>query len=189
VTPDAPDRAVPQAVPGAVPQAVPGAAPQSVPGAVPTLDHAVSPAVTDEDRNRYGMLLDHAAERGLLTPTEYRARLAQVAEATSTDELQRIVTELPAFTTAPTSGPTTAGTATRAPADPAALDGALWANLTPATSRGRSRSSNPWLMLAMVIVVVLVAVVALALMAAHVAHTHHTGSLPAVGALVSRLRL
>ena len=189
MTPDAPDRAVPQAVPGAVPQAVPGAAPQSVPGAVPTLDHAVSPAVTDEDRNRYGMLLDHAAERGLLTPTEYRARLAQVAEATSTDELQRIVTELPAFTTAPAPEPAASGTATRAPADPAALDAALWANLTPAKSRAGSRSSNPWLLLAMVIVVVLVAVVALALMAAHVAHTHHTGSLPAVGALVSRLRL
>ena len=53
--------------------------------------------MTDEDRNRFGILLDHASERGLLTPLEYEFRLSELAEATSMDELRRIVTELPAF--------------------------------------------------------------------------------------------
>jgi hypothetical protein len=64
--------------------------------------------VTDEDRNRYGVLLDHAAERGLLSPGDYQARLADVASATSLDELKRIVTELPVFDgvgTSPAMGP------------------------------------------------------------------------------------
>ena len=54
------------------------ASPQPVP------DLAAGPyprAVTDEDRNRYGVLLDHAAERGLLSPAEYQVRLAELAEA------------------------------------------------------------------------------------------------------------
>ncbi len=67
---------------------------QPVPRPVPEL---ASTAVSDDDRNRYGVLLDHAAERGLLSPTEYRETTGQLAEAPSIEDLQRIVTELPAF--------------------------------------------------------------------------------------------
>jgi hypothetical protein len=158
---------------------------QSAPRPVPEL--ALPIAVSDDDRNRYGVLLDHAAERGLLSPTEYRARLVQVADAPSIEAMQRIVTELPAFGPcgAPTPSPTrptrqarppTAGTLEpaaldSAALDSAALDSALWANLTPAMSR--RASGKQWLILAVMVVVLLVAMVALALVAAHVAHTHH----------------
>jgi hypothetical protein len=134
--------------------------------------------VSDDDRNRYGVLLDHAAERGLLSPTEYRERLGQLAEAPSIEDLQRIVTELPAFglSGAPAATPKRRGGPTR-PAgstvpDPAALDSALWASLTPASSR--RASNNQWLILGLMVVILIVAMVVLALVAAHMAHTHHT---------------
>ena len=62
--------------------------------------------VTDEDRNRYGLLLDRAAERGLLSTDEYEVRLGELAEATSIDQMQQIVTELPVFTAAGGHPPT-----------------------------------------------------------------------------------
>ena len=160
-----------------------------------------APGVTDEDRNRFGVLLDHAAERGLLSPVEYQARLAELADAASTDELQRIVTELPAFagsdgtTVSPVreggvSGPAGAtGTRPthRATMDPATLDSALWASLTP--SANRRSSGNPWVVLAVLVAVLLVAMAALALIVAHMAHTHHVGAAGTVAVVVSRLRL
>ena len=166
---------------------------QSAPRPLPSLaPPAVPPgAVTDEERNRYGMLLDSAAERGLLSSGEYQARLGELAEATSVDELHRIVTELPAFGAAgarPASPSVRgrSGTSRTGPvADPAALDSALWANLTPA--KKGTGSGSPWLVLAVIVLVVIVAFVALALVAAHVAHAHHTG-VPAPGAVLSRLR-
>lgn len=164
------------------------------PQQIPDLTSATGePGVTDEDRNRYGVLLDHAAERGLLSPGDYRLRLAQLAEATSMEELQRIVTELPAFAggTSPgavastTSGPLVVpgGLPGRSPGPPAVpgtptpeLDAALWASLTPASSRKSTR--NPWIILAVVVTILMVAMVGLALVAAHVVHTqpgHATG--------------
>ncbi len=120
--------------------------------------------VTDEDRNRYGALLDRAAERGLLTPVEYEVRLAALAEATSVDELQTIVTELPAF----------GGTMTA----------------TPGTGRSSSPTrGNPWLILIVVIVVLIVALVTLGLVAAHFSHTHPAGAAGVAGSAVSRFRL
>ena len=56
----------------AAPRPVPDLTVGSVPG-----------EVSDEERNRYGVLLDHAAERGLLTAAEYQVRLAELADATS----------------------------------------------------------------------------------------------------------
>ena len=147
--------------------------------------------VTDEVRNRYGVLLDHAAERGLLAPSEYQARLGELADATSEDQLRRIVTELPAFAVPTVTGAVgrssrSTGTVTaQAVADPAALDSALWSNLTP--PRPGRTSGNPWVMLLLLVAVLLVAIVALALVAGHVAHTHHTGAAPVAGVL-SRLR-
>ena len=55
--------------------------------------------VTDEDRTTFGLLLDRAAERGLLSQSEYQLRLGELAEATTRDEMRRIVTELPVFVT------------------------------------------------------------------------------------------
>jgi len=160
------------------------------------------PGVTDEDRNRYGILLDHAAERGLLSSADYRLRLTQLAEATSIEELQRIVTELPAFggVASPKAVPVaSAGDLALAGGQPgrslgppvltgtpaAELDAALWASLTPPNSR-RS-SGNPWTILAVVVVILLVAMVGLALVAAHLVHTqpgHATGMRTAVLSLL-----
>ena len=175
------------------------AAPQPVPDL--TVE-AVSPGVSDEDRNRYGVLLDHAAERGLLSAGEYQARLAELAEATSIEQLQRIVTELPAFgghvTTAPAATPTTpvlAGATSHVPARPVSvpgapgqeLDAALWASLTPPAPRRGGQ--NPWLLLALVIVVLVVAMIGLALVGAHVIHAHNGSTTGLGGTGLSRLRL
>jgi len=54
--------------------------------------------VTDDDRHRYGRLLDSAHERGLLGERDYELRLGELAAAASIGELNRIVTELPVFT-------------------------------------------------------------------------------------------
>lgn len=149
--------------------AVPGPA---VPGVEP-------PVVTDEERNRYGVLLDHAAERGLLSATEYRFRLAELADAMSVDELRRIVTELPAF-----GGP--ADRAVSPGPDPAAVDAALWANLTPAAER--RDPGHRWVALALLVAVLVVAMVALALIVSHVAHNRHAAVAGTVAAAVSRPR-
>jgi hypothetical protein len=154
----------------AVPQPVP-----DLPSVTPVTPVAPVSGVTDEDRNRYGVLLDHAAERGLLSPAEYQVRLAELAEATSTDQLHQIVTELPAFrgpavvVGRPPAAGVTAGSE---------LDAALWADRTPAvTRRGRD---NPWIILIVMVAVLLVALVVLALVASHVAHAH-TGAMSGPG--------
>jgi len=148
------------------------------------------PAVTDDERNRYGALLDAAAERGLLTPTEYEARLGEVAMATSVVELRRIVTELPAFgastesRTTDGSVPGSAAAPDRTPTAPD-LDALLWAGRTQAVSR--RNKGNQWLVLALVVAVLLVALVALGLVAAHVVHSHSTGAAAASRAAAAGL--
>ncbi len=182
-----------QPAPLSVPDLEAGSAPH---GGSPTATTVpgVSSGVSDEDRNRYGVLLDHAAERGLLSPAEYQVRLGELAEAASVDELQRIVTELPSFgapgaaAEAPHRVQRSTGTsATRAAPDPVALDAALWSNLTPATAR--RGSGNPWLILVVLLVVLVVAMVVLALVAAHLTHAHPTAAPLTVAAVLSRLRL
>jgi hypothetical protein len=120
-----------------------------------------SGSVTDEDRNRFGVLLDHAVERGLLGPGEYQVRLRELAEATSIEEMTEIVSALPAFGAA--SSP-----AKRADATPDLL--AIGTLPTP-----RERRNPPWLLLVMVVAVIAVALVALALVAAHAVHSHSSG--------------
>jgi len=169
------------------------AAPQPVPDLTPGPYRS---EVTDEDRNRFGVLLDHAAERGLLSPADYQVRLAELAEAGSIEELQRIVTELPAFGTTPGMSPTSPQPSPRPSAQPSAvpggqpapeLDAALWASLTPATPR-RGRG-NPWLVLLVVVAILLVAMVGLALVASHIIHTHPPGAARAGAAWISSLHL
>ncbi len=153
----------------------------AVPLPIPELDiGGPVPSVTDEDRNRFGALLDAAAERGLLSPADYQARLVEVAEAGTTAELQRIVTELPAFGGGPTADPSAAA----APVD---VDAALWAGRTQPVAR-RDRG-NQWLVLAVVVGVLVVALVALGLVAAHLVHAHDSGSSAVVGVRLSSLRL
>jgi hypothetical protein len=169
--------------------------PRPVPEADPG---ARTPAVTDDDRNRFGTLLDAAAERGLLSPTEYQARLGEVAEAGSVAELQRIVTELPAFGAPTTAGSGSGSAAGRSGATPATggagaarpapdLDAILCAGRTPPVKR-RDRG-NQWLVLALVVAVLLVALVALGLVAAHLVHTHGAATTAAGAVRFSSLRL
>lgn len=168
----------------------------SAPRPVPDLAPATVPSVvTDEDRNRYGVLLDHAAERGLLSPAEYQVRLSGLAEATSVEELQRIVTELPGVGGVPVSpvtkspvsvpGGLAPGSARGAMTTPE-LDAALWAGLTPA--KERRHRGNPWVILGILVAVLCVALVCLALVAGHVAH-NHPAPVPASGLGVGRLSL
>lgn len=157
--------------------------------------HGDDPPVTDEDRNRFGVLLDHAAERGLLTPVEYQARLGELAEATSMDELRRIVTELPAFNASVMVDRSKGSKSrTRTRVAPVATqvpsvygDPDSWTSLTPATAR-RSRA-NPWLVLVIVVAVLLVAMVVLGLLAARASHTSGAGPTGSVTLAVSLLRL
>ncbi len=126
--------------------------------------------VTDEERNRFGALLDSAAERGLLTSYEYEARLRDLAVADTVDELRRIVADLPAFT-APAVQPSIRAWGRPRPADEAQ------------GGKGRSR----WIALALLVVVVTVSLVFLAVEIQHLAKHHAGGAGPPRA--VSALRL
>ena len=197
MTPDGDDQLTPPPAPvPSVPlAATPGASTPGPAVAVPPAPVPEVGGVTDEDRNRYGVLLYHAAERGLLSGPEYQARLVELADATSLDQMRRIVTELPVFgapggvpaSDRASGSPSSArpGPGSPSGAAPGDLEAALWAARTPANPR-RSRG-NPWVILLVVVAVLAVALVVLALVAAHYSH-HHTGSTPVAGALLSRLR-
>jgi hypothetical protein len=136
-----------------------------------------SAVVSDEDRTRYGLLLDRAAERGLLSPYEYQVRLGDLAEATSLDQLKRIVTELPAFT-----APVVAPTATKRSRPTAG--GSL-------AAERKGRRSSPWVLLVIVVIAVLVSLVIFTIYAEHVVHGRNTGVLTshATAPMVSAPRL
>jgi hypothetical protein len=120
--------------------------------------------VTDEERNRYGVLLDRAAERGLHSPHEYELRLADLAAATTIGQMKEIVTELPVFS-APKGAGLSPGASGRRPARAAGSPGP-----------GHPRSS-PWRVLIVLVVVVVAALAFLALYAHHV--VGHRAGLPA----------
>jgi hypothetical protein len=143
------------------------------PGVVPA---PPSPAVSDDDRTTYGVLLDRAAERGLLTQDDYQVRLRELAEATSVDQMRQIVTELPAFTLPPSS--TTPRRSKRAPS----VAG-------PAPAGGRRRT-GAWLLLGIMVVVLLASLAIFAIYAEHLIHDHSAGlvSAPAAARAVSALR-
>jgi len=131
--------------------------------------------VTDDDRQRYGLLLDRAAERGLLDTAEYQHRLGDLASATTIDQMNEIVTELPVF-----SMP--AATATRRPPRRSA------SLSSPAV---KASSSNRWLVLAIMVVVVVAAIAFLAVYSHHLVDRQSPGqSAPTVaGRSVSGPRL
>lgn len=130
----------------------------------------------DGDRNRYGLLLDRAAERGLLTPFEYEVRLRDLASATSFEEMNRIVTELPAFVApADQAGPRRSRGASSA--------GGLGA--PPARPTGTAGRSSPWLLLAVLVAVAVVALVFLAVYAHHLGRSQ--GVAPPIPSVPARL--
>ena len=94
--------------------------------------------VTDDDRNRYGLLLDRAAERGLLSAHDYQSRLGELAAATSIDQMTMIVSDLPAFTVPPCLPPGDVRPSRRSTVASAS-------GVTLAAPGGRRRSS-PWLL-------------------------------------------
>ena len=126
-------------------------------------DRASTP-VTDEDRNRFGALLDRAAERGLLSPTDYESRLRDLAAATTTEEMVAIVTDLPVLRTSPSAG----GGSGR-----------------PAVSSARAAATEPgsrrWLTLAVLVAVVVVSLVVLGLVVSHLHRTSPSGGLGSRG--------
>ncbi|MGO8869950.1 MAG: DUF1707 domain-containing protein [Acidimicrobiales bacterium] len=157
-----------------------GALPPDVPPG-PTGDDGAGPGdpgpVSDDDRNRYGVLLDRAAERGLLTPHDYEVKLGDLASATSLDEMNQIVTELPVFEaqaspTAPRRSRSTTGVA------------------APAGAALRGSRTSPWLLLAIVVALAVVSLVFLAVYARHVGHSQGSAPvLPAPTRFVSGPRL
>ncbi len=160
-----PEMAVPEVAEPEV--AVPEVAVAEV--AVPPLDREPGEVVTDEERTRYGLLLDRAAERGLLDPAEYQVRLGELAEATSTARMLEIVTELPAFSL---PAPTAARTPRSVRTKPAA----------PGTG-GQRRRGTVWVVLVVVVVIAVVSLVVLALSVERLSRTHGPGqSSPPVAA-------
>jgi hypothetical protein len=129
--------------------------------AVPPLDPEPTEVVTDEERTRYGLLLDRAAERGLLDPTEYQIRLRELAEATSTARMLEIVTELPAFTVpAATAARTPRSVRTRPP--------------VPGLG-GQRRRGTVWVVLVVVVVIAVASLVVLAVSVERLSRTHGSG--------------
>ena len=133
----------------AAPRPVPDLTVGSVPG-----------EVSDEERNRDRVLLDHAAERGLLTAAEYQVRLAELADATSIEQLQRIVTEFPAFGgRRPRLDGRDPGRRRAAPAPvPGAHTGTRRRTVGQPDAGDTASPGNPWLIL-IVIVILVVALV------------------------------
>jgi len=125
--------------------------PAPVETAVPAGTAAVG-TVTDEERTSYGVLLDRAAERGLLDSSEYELRLRQLAEATTTEQMVAIVTELPAF--APMAGPL---------APRQSRSAIQSASRSAQAGDGQRRRVIVWVLMGVLVVLALVSLVILAL--------------------------
>jgi hypothetical protein len=145
----------------------------------PVVGSAGSQAITDEERNRYGLLLDRAAERGLLEPSEYEVRLRELAEATTTEQMMQIVTELPVFNA---SLPGTGRKKSRPPGH---------SSTRGAGGSGPRRRVTVWALLGLLVAVAVVSLVILAVSAERLTHRqgHNSGTAPVVTRSVSGPRL
>jgi hypothetical protein len=132
----------------------------------PPVDPEPAEVVTDEERTRYGLLLDRAAERGLLDPTEYQIRLRELAEATSTARMRELVTELPAF-------------ALPAPSTAWSPRSARTKQAVPGMA-GQRRRTTVWVVLAVVVVIAVVSLIVLALSVERLSRNHGSQSAPPV---------
>ncbi len=141
------------------------------------------PEVTDEDRQTYGRLLDSAMERGLLTAYEYETRLGDLAEASTIEEMKRIVTELPIFTASTPAEPRRPSRSIGSRLSETADDLPLVPGVDPARMPGVGVGrSNRWTKLIILLVVVIALFVALSIYAAHLTNNHNNHS----GASVTR---
>jgi len=145
---------------------------RQVPTAVPV------GAVSDEERTSYGLLLDRAAERGRLDPSEYEVRLRRLAEATTTAEMVAIVSELPAFIPPPT------------PADHRSRSDIQSASRT-AAGDGQRRRLIVWVLMGVLVVLALVSLIILALSVGRLSRSRSSmpPPPPAAARPVSALRL
>lgn len=160
--------------PGPIPEldvarkaAVPSAGPR------PT-DH--QPPVTDDDRQLYGRLLDSAMERGLLGAYDYEIRLHDLAEASTIDEMKKIVTELPMFSApTPSAKPRKSSHLSISPSPPgsSSTPGSAYSRIPGVATKGRS---NPWTKLIILLVVVVIMFAALSIYADHLAHNRQNSS-------------
>ncbi len=148
---------------GDAPAAGNGSSPPPIGAPDPALD-----TVTDDDRTTYGRLLDRAAERGLLSPYDYEVRLGELAEATSLDQMRRIVTELPVFASPPPV-PARASRPSRRSVPVVSPDAAP----DPVARRPRA---SPWVLLVVIVAVVLASLVFFAVFAEHLVHNHDPGT-------------
>jgi hypothetical protein len=141
-----------------------------------------SEVVSDEDRNRYGLLLDSAAQRGLLSPFDYEIRLRDLASATTIDQMNDIVTELPVFT---------ATASATLPKRPRRLGLSPVSGHSPAAPGTHNHRGRQWLMLAILVVAVIVSLVLLSIYSKHLIRNRNSGlPTPAEAAQpVSGLRL
>ena len=121
--------------------------------------------ITDEERTRYGLLLDRAAERGLLDPADYEIRLRELAGATTTAQMVEIVAELPAFA-AGSAGPAAARSRR-------SIQSANRAD----SQTGQRRRMIMWAVMGLLVVVALVSLVILALSAERLSRSRNS-SLP-----------
>ena len=168
--------------------------PAPVPEALPNVQVGSTPgpgAISDDERVRYLTLLDKALERQLLDPYDYQMRIQELSAATSLDEMQRIVTELPAFihpnarAGSPVGG---RGAGARSRSFTGSLSGmgrsgpgvgglgsaGELGGLGLGTAGGkaaRSSRSRPWALLVAVVIVILVAFAVLALFVEHEVHS------------------
>ncbi|MGH3576758.1 MAG: DUF1707 domain-containing protein, partial [Mycobacterium sp.] len=120
--------------------------------------------VTDEDRTRYGVLLDHAAERGLLAPYDYEMRLQDLASATTVDQMNHIVTELPVFTAVATP-----------PKKSRRAIPSVGPDRPLGAPTGGRRGANLWLLMAILVAIVVFSLVLLAVSARHAVRNHSSG--------------
>lgn len=152
-----------------------------VEGGVVDSDAVNGDAVSDDDRTRYGLLLDRAAERGLLSSYDYQVKLGELAEATTIDQMKAIVTHVPALTTAATAARPTRSKRSSAAVAPGVGVAAV----------GGRRRSSPWLLLGVLVFVVLASIVVFYVYAEHLVHTRGAGVLAAAAAAraLSALRL
>jgi hypothetical protein len=138
--------------------------------------------VTDEERTRYGLLLDSAAERGLLDPTDYEIRLRELAGATTTAQMVEIVAELPAFAPVP---PTSTPTRSRRAIQSDNRAGAAGA------AAGQRRRLVMWMLMGLLVVVAVASLIILALSAERLSRSRNSSPPPPPVATqpVSALRL
>jgi hypothetical protein len=152
------------------------------PDAPPSTVAADGDVVSDDDRTRYGLLLDRAAERGLLSAYDYQVKLGELADATSIDQMNMIVSDFPALTVPPS--PTRSTKPNRSTA-------AVASGVALAAGPDGRRRSSPWVLLGVLVFVVLASIAFFYVYAEHLVHSRGAGVVawPAAARALSALRL